>query len=646
MDVLLHIQVCLSDLNDDIARLNAFNQTPNIITNTGGDCCQQTCRLNRFNGKSCAPSTFNCRDPRSNLTTAAYVNPPLVYKECYPFFYDNGFRDLRVQTAVTTNPDPCAQRDTALEQLADTYLPRPLACPGNMTLTRTWRITDLTTSESGNQTQTVHIATTTPPNYARRPVALWRNASTPARPFYFGKLQTSPFFGFGEADLCTVTVTVAFVSCHNMATGGGSSATCTYDAATDELSLSALEDQDLWEVTVAITDACGNVNTVSTTVAVLVSTEAALPSEVTINNASYAVTEASPWLHAVVSARLPQADNRLSAPTAQVCTEAMLYTTPAPPQLPREEMLAPYQEPPGMQVCLAVTQTPAQCAESATSGRLRTVFLDTAGALGVADAADVQTVDASIAIAGRCEGAGLTSCGDYALDYAALSTPPRPFNLALLINDTAWQGAGNADLGCFYLRAFNLTRPVGDVDLAVVYSDVNGAGLASVGLNQVGTATPPSLNPPNPEQGVISDKVMPPPPGHTRSGLACIAVEPRVVDASTTAICLRATTQYPGCASSAASGYLETIYMDPTAIGLPDPFMYNFESGHDNMMVERPYCVRADGMTPLNCAPRVLDPPQVGGRDLLVGIPVDSSLARWSSADQHIGCLYVTYPDM
>lgn len=187
---------------------------------------------------------------------------------------------------------------------------------------------------------------------------------------------------------------------------------------------------------------------------------------------------------------------------------------------------------------------------------------------------------------------------------------------------------------------------MGDVDLAVVYSDVNGAGHTSVGLNQVGTATPPPLNPPNPEQGVISNKVMPPPPSHTRAGLACIAVEPRVVDASTTAICLRATTQYPGCVSSAASGYLETIYMDPTAMGLPDPFMYTFESGHDSILVERPYCVRADGTAPLSCAPRVLDPPQVGGRDLLVGIPVDSSLARWSSADQHIGCLYVTYPDM
>ena len=607
--------------------------------------------MNRLNTKSCTPNSFKCRDPRSNLTTAAYINPPLVYKECYPFFYDNGFRDLRVQTAVTTNPDPCAQRDTSLVQLADTYLPLPVTCPGNMTLLRQWEITDLTTSESSLQAQTVEISTTTPPNYEPRPVALWRDASTPARPFYFGKLQTSPFFGFGEFDLCTGAITVAYLSCANVATGGVSGATCSYDAPTDELMLSALEDGDLWKVTVRLTDACGNANTVDATVAVLVSAAAAAatPAELVVNNVSYPVVEASPWLHAIVSSRLPQADNRLEAPTAQVCTEALLYATPLPPQLPQEAMLAPYQQPPGVQVCLAITQTPAQCAESATSGRLRALFLDTGAAFGLPNAADVETVNASIAIAQRCEGTDLAACGGWGLNFAELATPPRPFNLALLIDDTAWQGTGNEDLGCFYLRGFGLTRPVGDMDLALVYSDVNGdAGLMSVGLNQVGTATPLPLSPPNVAQNVISSKVMPDPEGNARTatGLACLRVEPRVVDASTTAICLHTTTQYPGCVSSAVSGSLETIYMDPTFMGLPDAFMFSFESGHDNIFVERPYCVRRDGITALSCdAARVPEPPTVAGMDLLVGIPVDPVQAAWTSSDQFLGCLYATYPD-
>lgn len=431
----------------------------------GGDCCPQTCRLNRFNGRSCAPSTFNCRDPRSNITTAGYVNPPKVFQECYPFFYDNDFRDLRVLTVVTTNPDPCVSRNTSVEQLADTYIPGPVVCPGNITLLRQWNITDLATMETSTRNQTVYISTTTPPQYQPRPAALWRNASTRARPFYFGKLQTSPFFGFGEADLCTGAVTVAFVSCVNVAAGGGSSATCTYDTASDELTLSALENGDLWKVTVQLVDACNNANTVATTVPVLVSVAAplpanmtassvaaALPTEVVVNNASFTFVEASPWYHALVSSRLPLLQNRLTAPTAQVCTEVQLYATPPPPQLPQETMLAPYQQPPGVQLCLAVTRTPVQCAESATSGRLRAIFLDTAGAFGLSSASNVSTVDASIAIAGRCEGTALTACGNWSLNFAELNTMRRPYNLALLINDTAWQGTGEKDIGCVSTR--------------------------------------------------------------------------------------------------------------------------------------------------------------------------------------------------
>lgn len=186
------------------------------------------------------------------------------------------------------------------------------------------------------------------------------------------------------------------------------------------------------------------------------------------------------------------------------------------------------------------------------------------------------------------------------------------------------------------------------MDLALVYSDVNGAGgLISMGLNQVATATPPPLDPPNTPRAVISTKAMPNPEGQARAhtGLACLRVEPRVVDVSTTAICLFTTTQYPGCVSSATSGSLQTIYVDPAAMGLPNSFMYTFESGHDNVFVNRPYCVRENESKPLSCDARVPEPPRIAGRHLLVGIPVNSSQARWSSADQFVGCLYATYPD-
>jgi len=305
----------------------------------GGDCCPQTCRLNRLIGKSCTQFSFQCRDPRSNDTILAYSNPPLVFKECYPFYYRNGFRDLRVQTAVTTNPDPCAARGTLVSQLSDRYLPTP-DCPGNFTLLRAWDITDLNTSTTNTQNQTVNLYTTIPPPYEPRPICLWRNATM--RPYSFGHLQTSPFFGPGDVDLCTVSIDVAFVSCGQES--GTSLATCDYDPATDELIVSGLFDGNVSRVTVELTDSCGNTNVVSSTVAA--SASAVMPASLTNNNVTHPCVVASPYEHSIVSSRLPLLTNPLPGPTAQVCTEATLYSVPMPPLLPLEAMLTPYQMPP------------------------------------------------------------------------------------------------------------------------------------------------------------------------------------------------------------------------------------------------------------------------------------------------------------
>jgi len=609
----------------------------------GGDCCQQTCRLNRLISKSCTPNSFQCRDPRSNDTTLAYINPPLVFKECYPFYYRNGFRDLRVKTAITTNPDPCAARGTLVTQLLDRYLPTP-DCPGNFTLLRAWDITDLNTSTTNTQNQTVNLYTTIPPPYEPRPICLWRNATMPSRPYSFGHLQTSPFFGFGDVDLCTVSIDVAFVTC--LRDFGTSLATCDYDSATDELIVSGLEDGDVWRVTVLLTDSCGNTNMVSSTVAA--SASAAMPASLTTaSNVTHPCVVASPYEHSVVSSRLPLFGNRLPAPTAQVCTEATIYKVPTPPQLPLEAMLAPYQMPPALKICVAVTRAPRQCATSAQGGRLAAIFLDTAAAFSLSDPSVVEVVNASIRIAGnRCQGpANLTACGGYALNYTELQTPMRPFNLALLVDNTTWANAGDLDdLGCFFVQAFNMTRPLRDVDLALVYTDVNGdAGRYSVMLNRVATENPLPLALPNEAQNVISNRIVP--EESFPNELVCVRVEPRIIDESTTAICLSATTQYPGCVSSSPSGSLDVMYLDTHALGLADPFAFTFESGHDNITVLRPYCVRRDGITPLACDD-YLEPPTIGGKDFLVALPLDSDAAVWSSADQSIGCLYTTHPDL
>jgi len=123
-----------------------------------------------------------------------------------------------------------------------------------------------------------------------------------------------------------------------------------------------------------------------------------------------------------------------------------------------------------------------------------------------------------------------------------------------------------------------MTRPLQDVDLALVYIDVNGdAGRYSVMLDRVATENPLPLALPNLSQNVISNRIVP--EESFPNELVCLRVEPRIIDESTTAICLSATTQYPGCVSSSPSGSLDMLYLDTNALGLADPFAFTFESG-------------------------------------------------------------------
>eukprot|EP00624_Nannochloropsis_granulata_P004238 evm.model.NODE_31236_length_39405_cov_67.395760.3 len=309
-------------------------------------------------------------------------------------------------------------------------------------------------------------------------------------------------------------------------------------------------------------------------------------------------------------------------------------------------MLTPFQMPPALKISVAVTRAPRQCAASAEGGRLAAIFLDTVAAFNLQDPTVVEVVNASIRIAGRCQGpAGLAACGGFFLNYTELQTPVRPFNLALLVDDTTWDHASDLDdLGCFFVRAFGMTRPVRDVDLALVYIDVNGdGGQYSIMLDRVATENPAPLNLPNEAQGVISNRIVP--EETFPNELVCMRVEPRIVDESTTAICLSVTTQYPGCVSSSSSGSLDILYIDTTALGLDDPFAFSFESGHDNITVLRPYCVRRDGTVPLACNDYP-EPPTIGGKDFLVALSLNSSAAVWTTADQSIGCLYSTHPDL
>lgn len=139
--------------------------------------------------------------------------------------------------------------------------------------------------------QDVYISNTLPPPYTPRPTCLWRPRifnTTAAGQYSLGLLSSSPFFNFNKADICSVRLGVTFLGCTNVgATAGNSSGRCLYDAATDKLSLSSLEDGDLWNVTVRLTDSCSNTNEVWSPLLVSFTDDPEAPDSVSLNGIEY-----------------------------------------------------------------------------------------------------------------------------------------------------------------------------------------------------------------------------------------------------------------------------------------------------------------------------------------------------------------------
>lgn len=164
-------------------------------------------------------------------------------------------------------------------------------CLGNFTYKRNWRITELTTGLARVHDQDVYISNTLPPPYTPQPTCLWRPRifnSSAAPAYNLGLVTSSPFFNFGKPDICSVRLSVTLLNCTNVgATVGSSSAQCLYNATTDRLSLSSLEDGDLWNITVRLTDSCGNTNVVWSPLLVSFTNDPEAPDSVTLNGIDY-----------------------------------------------------------------------------------------------------------------------------------------------------------------------------------------------------------------------------------------------------------------------------------------------------------------------------------------------------------------------
>jgi hypothetical protein len=619
----------------------------------GGDCCDRTCRVNRFVPGGCSPSSLlNCRDPKIGNRELAYINPPKVNRECRPFVYDNGLPNVRLITKVNAAITVCDQRDISVTEVGEFFAPG--ACPGNFTIRRVWRITDTNTSTSSEQEQLITVSATVPLPDNPRPISLWRrsggSSSLDGGRYSLGLLRSSPFFDFINPDACTGSIQLAFVSCENVATG--SSSRCVYNTGTDELAIITPTSGDLWQVKVRLTDECGLTSIYSSPVVVSSTNNDAAPSSVTVSGTIYPSLDTSICQNSVISSQLPSPKNKLLGLRAQVCTQIFAEALPTPASY--TTTLDGLQRPSTVQICLRVTRQPSQCTASAAAGRLRAFFLDTRD-FGINNPGDVGVINSTMALGRSCSsisstGAGnLSSCsGWYVKDD--VSDDFGEYNLAFEVAGSSFDSVtGEADLGCFFLQAANITAPTAGWEVGLVYSNVDGnVATTSTMVGQV-CATDPSPIPPlvNVERNVISTRI----PASTIDGsddIVCIAIDsPRIIDPSTASICLSTTTQYPGCASSTRAGRLDRILLESTRFGVADPDALTFESG-PSIRLSRPYCTRHPvnaNQLSLDCSAQGLrDPPLIKGASVTVALPVFN--VTWQSSDQPLGCFYATSPDL
>ena len=619
----------------------------------GGDCCGRTCRVSRLIPGSCSPASLqNCRDPTIGNRALAYINPPKVFRECHPFIYDNGLRNVRLITKVNAAISVCDQRDIDVTEVGDFYTSG--TCPGNFTIRQVWRITDTNTSATGEQEQLITVSATEVTPYNPRPIALWRwdgeTSSLDNRRYSLGLLQSSPFFDFTEQSFCTGSFSLAFVSCVNRVAGSASQ--CVYDAVTGELALISAQDGDLWQVNVQRTDTCGLTSVVSSPILLSGSHNDTMPATINVDGTEYIPMDTSVCRHNTVTAQLPSPENKLVQSHAQVCTQVVAEALPAPKFYATN--VTGSQTLPSVHVCLRATRQPSQCAGSATSGRLRAFFFDTRD-FGVEDPGEIGVIDSTIKVATAClssSSAGtdtLSSCSSWRVRNNG-DADLRQYNLAFEVDATSFVSvSGETDVGCFFLQAANITAPTVAWEVGLVYSHVNGnAATTSTMVGHVCAADPvpiPTLV--NMERNVVSTRI----PSSTTDGsdaLACIAIDPPIlIDSTTVSMCFATTTQYPGCASSTGAGRLDRIFLDSAPFGVSDPDLLNFESG-PLVDILRPYCTRHQGNVShlsLICGSHeVRDPPPVRGASVTVALPISNVM--WQSSNQHLGCFYVTNPDL
>lgn len=134
----------------------------------------------------------------------------------------------------------------------------------------------------------------------------------------------------------------------------------------------------------------------------------------------------------VVDARQPSPNNKLANITAQVCTATEFQPISSS----------------FVRLCVMATRNRPECADSASSGRLRALFLNS-NDLGLTDPGAVSVINGSLKFGNSClpalPGEGVDSCGGWGVQQDA----NRSYNIGWEVDGAAFAGLenGNADLG-------------------------------------------------------------------------------------------------------------------------------------------------------------------------------------------------------
>jgi hypothetical protein len=418
--------------------------------------------------------------------------------------------------------------------------------------------------------QTISVRTTVIPTRQSNGTCLWRRPDASPRSSYvipgasFSALLRTP----SRAATCNGPIAATVISCTD---SQGRTGTCSYDAATDRLTLLDLSNGTLFVVNVAATDPCGVTANLQSVVALVVA--GAMPSSVTTPYGDVDCRPLSLCRNDVGARTLPRGQ-------PPVCTRLDVLDGPGPP-LPNVK-----------RVCLAVTAQADGCSGSSTKGRLVAVAFD-ASAWGVTAGQLTVTGEGIQPLGAPCKASGndsypqrLTQCGTPPLALTVPGVAPPWYDMAFLVgNSVTWSGGSEANLGCFVL-----TGPVGSEltfssgggwSFGAIYNGTDAAQGQSPNLTRVDAQIcnrkgedPYPL--PCPVKSLVRARD---PVAGDRGGQTsqiCTRWRFEGIGEGLWRACVQAESLQPGCAPLPFQGRLGAVFLDSNTFAVPSPGLLTF----------------------------------------------------------------------